>query len=84
MSFSVGAELVEALGLTGQRVRSIELRFATDEIVKANVEMYVHDKEAHKLIALLKRFELQEKSSQAIEVTDLTTGVREYLPVGAK
>lgn len=60
---TIGKELMEALGLQEQKVRSIDLHLhvARDEVVTVTVKRLVMDDEAHKVIDILDKYELVKR-----------------------
>lgn len=64
----VGREVCEALGLPTGCVSAIDLRFHAGQIVTATVEFAPTRDQLGKVMSVLKRYELNEKSSEAVPV----------------
>lgn len=60
----IGKQIAEALGLQTERLHSIEIRIAPDEIVSACCEYYASDDDG-KLVKVLKQYELHERVEQS-------------------
>lgn len=56
---SIGKELIEALGLQGHRVKTIDFHIEP-KAVTADVRMLVDSTEAERFVEVLKRYELHE------------------------
>jgi hypothetical protein len=56
--YQIGKEVMDALGLQGQRVYAVDIRIATKELVGVTVERSIGIDEAHKLIKVLEKYHL--------------------------
>lgn len=54
----IGKQVAQALGLQTERLHSIELRIAPDEVVTARCEYYADDDGS--LVKVLRQFEVRE------------------------
>lgn len=57
----IGMQIINALRLDGQRIQSIDLHIATDEVVTATIKWHYRGDEAAKLVEVLERYELVNK-----------------------
>jgi hypothetical protein len=79
LGMQVGKELLEALGLDGKKVRSVDLHFSGQEIVTATVVHMVLDEQARKVIDVIRKYELHEPEELPKERD--YTGIDESLQV---
>jgi pyrroloquinoline quinone (PQQ) biosynthesis protein C len=66
-----GAQMVKALGLEGQKVRSIDLHISTHELVTATVVTMVQDQQAMKIVEVVSKYELVEIKGRPSDTTSL-------------
>lgn len=64
----VGREICDALGLPMDQVSAIDLHFHACEVVTATVKFTPDRDQLGKVMSVLKRYELHEKSSEAAPV----------------
>lgn len=65
---SIGAELIEALGLPKGAVTDVTLRFPAKGVVTATVEFMPAREQLSQVLSILKRYELHETSSEEVPV----------------
>lgn len=62
LGVDIGKELCEAMGLPAKGISSIDIHVSAHELVTADVRMFVHDEQAKKLVELLRKYELRERT----------------------
>ena len=64
--FTLGARLIEILGLKGQQVYNIEIKVAVDDAVRVTVEKFVTSEEAGEIVKVLSEYKLCRAESEGL------------------
>lgn len=64
-----GVEIQKALGLGGQKVRSIDLHIAVGELVTATVVTLVHDPDTKQIVESISKYKLVDLEERPKDMT---------------
>lgn len=62
----IGPQICDALGLPMNQVSAVDLRFRAGQIVHAIVEFIPERDQLDKVMSVVKRYQLHEKSAEAV------------------